>query len=338
MRILINKNKNLITSFAGAALVATITSTAVHAEHRSQVRNQPTFTPVYEAPAYNPGSHDFRTAHPMRVFVKIGGNRHSKGDGHHSAPAVYQKIGYHLPSYITLVNSPAYADLVIKVRQTDYKLSYRVIDVDRKDKKYKKSRRYAGGNCGYYRKAFYTKIKEKGEAYASYNVKVRFRGYETNREHFTLRSAENYSYGTELRAATNCGITPTNRMPSNGVAKLFRRSSEDYRQSVSHRIKRESVANLGRHLAHQIKHKAGRFYTTLAARLNHERIEYGYDHNFNTCTDRAHNHRRQHSDNRGFYSSNDHSYYEPRTRYDHGRTDRKQLPHHRPRNSVQYGR
>ncbi|PCI64063.1 MAG: hypothetical protein COB37_02580 [Kordiimonadales bacterium] len=335
MRTLTKNNKKLITSFAGVALVATISGTAAQADHTTP---QPTYTPVYEAPAYNPGSHQFRANHPMRVFVKIGGNRHSNGDGHHSAPAVYQKIDYHLPSYITLVNSPAYADLVIKVRQTDYKLNYRVIDVDRKDKKYKKSRRYAGGNCGYFRKAFYTKVKEKGEAYASYNVKVRFKGYDTSREHFTLRSAENYSYGTELRAITNCGIRPTNRMPSNGVAKLFSRSGEGYRNSVSHRIKRESIADLGRHLAHQIQHKAGGFYPTLAAKLNHERIEYGYDHNFDTCTNAAHNHRRQHSGNSSFYSDNDQSYYAPRSRYDQNGQNPRHQPTRRPRYTPHYGR
>lgn len=225
---------------------------------------------------YAANDFDFRAAHPIKVFVNVrkgGGNREAE-DRRRYAPKTWHQLGYHLPDYVRIVDSPRYADLVVRVREVDYDLNFRVIDVDRKDKKYKKSRRYTGGRCGIYHKAYYTKIKEKGEAYASYDIKVNLKGIGRDRDYFTLRSAENFSYGTELRANTNCGMRPTNHMPSNGVAKLFRRASDGYRHHVAREIREEATRDLSRKLAHNIRKQADYYYTDLAARLSYGDSRY----------------------------------------------------------------
>ena len=178
-------------------------------------------------------------------------------------------MGQFLPSYVTVVDSPEYADLVIRVRETDYNLDFRIIDVDRKDKRYKKNRRYTGGRCGVHLKAFYSKVKEKGEAYASYNVKVNLKGIGRDTDQFTLRAAENFTYGTKLRAKTNCGVRPTQHMPSNGVANLFSKSNDGYRHQVARKIRNEATSKLSRQIAHRVHAQADYFYTDLAAKLTY---------------------------------------------------------------------
>jgi len=246
----------LTTGLTAVTLIAGL-STPLYADHPPQ--------DAY-IPAIDATDIEFRANHPLKVFVKVASGRRSNknlGSQH-----TFHKMRYLLPAYVTLVESPAYADLIIKVRQTNYELDYRVIDTDRKDKKYKKSRRQTGGRCGYFQKAYYTKVKEKGEAYASYNVKLNLKGFGREHDKITLRSAENFSYGANLRASTNCGIRQTHHMPSKGVAKLFRQASQDYRYQVAHKIREEAAEDLGLFLAHNIKAKANHFYGGLAARLN----------------------------------------------------------------------
>jgi len=227
---------------------------ADHAERREYV------------PIINAANPQFRSNHPLKVYVKVGIGR--REDGHQQAAHTFNKMQHLLPTYIALTDNRAAADLVIKVQQTDYTLNYRIIDTDNKDKKYKKDRRKTGRKCGYYQKAYYTKVKEKGEAYASYNVKTNLKGFGREYDQVTLRSAENFSYGANLRASTNCGIRQTNHMPSNGVAKLFRQAEPEYRHHVSYKIRQEAAETLGLHLARTIGAKSNDFYVGLAARLN----------------------------------------------------------------------
>jgi hypothetical protein len=245
-------------------------------------------TPVVH---YAANDASFRAAHPIRVFIKLSdenrenwgrkGHGHGKYSGFSTPPRMLHKIDHYLPGYVRLVQSPAEADLVMKVRRTDYSLNFRIIDVDQKDKKYKNSRKYSRGRCGLHHRAFYTKVKEKGEAYASYNVKAVLKGIDRDRDHFTLRSAENFTYGKDLRATTNCGMRPTNVMPSSGVAELFAKSNKGYRHHVAREIRREASTDLSRQLAHRIRSQSNHFYVNLAMELNerhnrqHER--YGYN-------------------------------------------------------------
>ena len=218
----------------------------------------------------------FRADNPLRLFIQTGirgdrrhQNTRRRGQGQRTNLQQHQ-VAEILPDYIIPVASAREADLVIRVRQTDYNLDFRVIDVDQKDKKYKKDRRYVGGRCGVFHKAYYTKVKEKGEAYASYKVAVRLKGISQDRDQFTLRAAKNFSYGTNLRAATNCGLQSTQHMPSKKVVKLFGKADPGYRHRIATQIRGKAINDLSRQIARRVLVQADYFYTDLAARLSHQ--------------------------------------------------------------------
>jgi len=234
------------------------------------------------APRYVASDTRFREAHPIRVYVTIGETRQERhagerrrghrGNGKLRPPQTLQtlnQLGNQLPDYVRIVHSPDDADLVIRVRETDYNLDFRVLDVDRKDKKYKKGRRYSPGRCGVHHKAYFNKVKEKGEAYATYSLRVNLKGIGRDQNQFTLRADKKYNYGTDLRAATNCGMRPTNRMPSNDVAELFARSNKNYRHYVAREIREEAVGKLSLRIAHRIRQQSDYFYGDLATRLRY---------------------------------------------------------------------
>jgi len=239
-------------------------------------------------PHYSANDASFRAAYPLRVFVQVGNSRRERGnrersgrrrDTTHRDIAQIHQLEYLLPSYVIRTANAEQADLILKVRRTDYDLNFRVIDLDQKDKKYKKSRRFTGDRCGNFHKAYYTRVKEKGEAYATYNLSVRLNGIGRDREQFTLRSAKNFSYGTNLRASTNCGMRPTQHMPSNGVAKLFGKANDSYRHHIADDIRTRAANDLSQQIARRIKLQADYFYTDLAARLTYgTRSEEDHDH------------------------------------------------------------
>jgi hypothetical protein len=229
----------------------------------------------------------FRAHNPIKVFMKLNDEdgRHPpkrrdysrrgvvKGDLQGKA-RIKQQVEAYLPDYVRFVSTPAWADLVLRVNRTDYSLNFRVVDVDHKDKKYKKARHYSGGRCGIHHRAFYTKIKEKGEAFASYQIKANLKGVDRDWDQITLRSAEDFTYGKDLRATTNCGMRPTHVMPSSGVAELFARAGGGYRNHVAQEIKQEAMGDLSRQLAGRIRAYADQYYHDLAYELNspHRRL------------------------------------------------------------------
>lgn len=188
-------------------------------------------------------------------------------DMHYDALTM-RELHERLPDNILIVDSPYYADMVMNVRQDSYNLNFRIVDTDRKDKKYKKSRRYTGGRCGVYKRAYYTRIKEKGEAHASYSLKITLRGIDKYRDDLRLRASEHFKYGQNLTARTNCGRRPTSHMPSNGVAKLFSKAHPEYRHHVAEEIREEAAEELGEKLARHIRKQAHRFYAYME---NHPR-------------------------------------------------------------------
>ena len=266
----------LETNIQKTAAIAAIAFTGAFAPVQAGDGNGNYYNERYTevAPAINPHDPAFRHAHPLKVYVNLQSRK--RGAKRVAFPGqTLNKLRYNLPDYAILVDHPRDADMVVRARLQDYDLSFRVIDVDSKDKKYKKSRRYTGGQCGTHYKAFYTRVKEKGEAYANYNIRVRINGQATYRDHIRLRSAENFSYGRDLRARTNCGVQPTRHYPSNGVAELFYKSGPDYKDRVAREIRAEAARDLGRAIAKQVHHYSNDFYVGLAGRLN----DYNYSHN-----------------------------------------------------------
>lgn len=237
------------TAFTGAAL-------AYHPDDR-------------HAPHYDSQSKDFRSDNPLRVFIDVDTPREHRERGTTGFEArALHATDRSLPSYIQIVGNRRHADMVVQAEQTGYSLDFRVVDVDREDKKYKKAYRYVGGRCGHHIKAYYTEIKEKGEAYASYNLSVAVRGEGRVQDTIRLRSAEDYRYGKNLTARTNCGTTPTHHYPSKGVAELFAKASPEYREQVARDISLEAADDLGRALARQIRDKADNYYAGLAVRYS----------------------------------------------------------------------
>lgn len=258
-----------------AAATATAVAGAASAHHP-----EPHPVPVYDA-----DSREFRSHNPLRVFIDVDTpeERRERGTTPFEARALHA-ADRSLPSYVQIVSNRRDADMIVRAQQTDYSLGFRVVDVDREDKKYKKRYRYVGGQCGHYIKAYYTEVKEKGEAYASYDVRVAVRGEGRQRDHLRLRSAEDFRYGKNLTARTNCGTTPTDHYPSRSVADLFAKASPAYRDQVAREIRREAADDLGRALARQIRDQADYYYTGLAVRYSEA----------------------QRHDNRPYYSDSDH--------------------------------
>lgn len=240
----------------------------------------------YEPPLPGHGT-SYHVVQPFKVYVSIRdtGYRSRQSDPRdrrrsdrqvrrQSGHDIYtdltmRKLAHALPSNILLVDSPSYADMVVKVRQTGFNLDFRVTDVDRKDKKYKKSRRYTGGQCGVHHRAFYTRVEERGEANAFYSVRFDVKGFEISHDEFRLRNSEKFRYGKDLTASTNCGMRPTHNLPSNKVEKLFAQSNPGYRHHVAEEIRRETAEDLGHKLARQIRHSANRYYSHLEGHHGH---------------------------------------------------------------------
>lgn len=233
-----------------------------------------------DGPAFDPASYEFRASHPIRLFVDVD----TRGEGRERHTTMFEartldKIRHNLPNYVQLVSNRRQANMVVRAQQTEYDLNFRVIDTDREDKKYKKKYRNMGGRCGHYIKAYYTEVKEKGEAYASYRVNVSTRGLGRNSNQIRLRSAENFTYGTNLMARTNCGMTPTDLYPSSGVAKLFSKASPAYRKHVANEIRQEAADDLGKVLARKVAQQADHYYADLSVRFSQG---YGHDDDRNS--------------------------------------------------------
>lgn len=244
----------------------------------------------YEPPRPGYGG-EYHLAEPFKVYVSIRDrgyvDRHTdyrdrRHNGRQVRPrrsdTIYtdiamRKLSYELSGDIILVDNPSYADMVVKVRQTSFNMDFRVTDVDRKDKKYKKSRRFTGGRCGVHHRAYYTRVEERGEANAYYTVKLDVKGFETRRDDFRLRNSEKFRYGKDLTASTNCGVRPTHHLPSNGVEKLFAQSNPGYRHHVVDEIQRETAEDLGRKLAREIRRSANRYFSHI-----HQHRDYGAYH------------------------------------------------------------
>ncbi|MBL4838977.1 MAG: hypothetical protein JKY34_15525 [Kordiimonadaceae bacterium] len=292
---------NLTKTFGAAAfLAATVISAPIAADHTD------TYDQPFDAVQIDPTNPAFREANPIRVYIAIQteaelrrnhthrGTRHTHNNGydHNDARAhqgdrsrqqaqhqhaddngfeqrALRSITRTLPHNIILVGSPRHSDMTVRVRQKQYDINFRIVDVDEKDKKYKKKYRNAGGSCGLHHRAFYTRVKEKGEANAYYDLKFTLKGLQTYRNSIHVRSSEKFSYAKNLRARTNCGVGPTKQLPSKGVTKLFYQASPHYRQQVVNEIRREAADDLGRTIARKIKRRSNQHYVALAERLNH---------------------------------------------------------------------
>lgn len=224
--------------------------------------------PYHGAVGPDPIDSEFRASHPVKVYVDVAQDRRVRRDRRSRTDAADQyvrdRLHYRLPPYVVLVSNRRNADLAIKAQLMDYELSFHITDVDRRDKKYKKRYRYTGGKCGQHKRAYYTRVTEKGVSLADYKLSVRLKGIDSYSDTTRIRAAESYRYGEKLSALTNCGVAPAVHYPNKKVAKLFTRARGVYRDTIAHNVRKESLKKLTNVLANVIKGRSDQFYAALA--------------------------------------------------------------------------
>ena len=212
---------------------------------------------------------EFRASHPVKVFVDVAQDRRIRSDRYRRTDAadhyVRDRLHYQLPPYVVLVSNRRSADMTVQAQLLDYDLSFHITDVDRRNKKYKKHYRYTGGKCGQHKRAYYSRVTEKGVALADYKLSVRLKGVAAYSDTTRIRSAESYRYGENLSALTNCGVAPAVHFPNKTVAKLFTRAGGAYRDTVAKEVRQKSLKSLSNVLAHAIRGRTEQFYAELAS-------------------------------------------------------------------------
>lgn len=218
-------------------------------------------------PVADPLSHEFRASHPFRVFVDLqkGRDRLGRGNGHEPADNyIRSRMQRLLPGNIVLVSNRRDADMLVRAQLTGYDLSFHITDVDRRNKKYKKRFRYTPGQCGFHKRAYYTRVTEKGVARADYQLSFRLRGEGAYHDAVHISAAESYRYGEDLQALTNCGVAPSVNYPNSTVARLFSQAGGHYRDVLAEEIHTNGLRKLAYVLAGKVNARADQFYVSLA--------------------------------------------------------------------------
>ncbi len=256
-----NKKKSRNTLISGLFVAAAgLTQTAAADPHRYATAPNPI--------APDPINSEFRASHPVKIFVDVSQDRRVRSVRRSRTDSADQyvrdRLHYQLPPYIVLVSNRHDANMTVKAQLMDYDLSFHTTDVDRRNKKYKKRYRYTGGVCGQHKRAYYTRVTEKGVALADYKLSVRLKGIDRYSDTVRIRAAESYRYGEKLSALTNCGVVPSVHYPNKTIAKLFTRAGGTYRNAVAHDVRKESLKKLTYILAGTIKGRTDQFYAALA--------------------------------------------------------------------------
>ncbi len=221
----------------------------------------------YVQPVADPISHEFRVSHPFKVYVDLqkGRERLSRSNGHEPADNfIRSRMRNLLPGNIVLVSNRRDADMLVRAQLTGYDLSFHITDVDRRNKKYKKRYRYTPGQCGHHKRAYYTRVTEKGVARADYQLSFRLRGEGTYQDAVHISAAESYRYGENLQALTNCGVGPSINYPNSTVARLFSQADGRYRDVLAEEIHTNGLRKLAYVLAGKVNARADQFYVALA--------------------------------------------------------------------------
>lgn len=228
----------------------------------------PAFADPYTSHTADPIDYEFRATHPFKVFVSV--NDRNRNGRDKTSYIVRDRIAGLVPSYVVLVSDRRAADMTIRANELDYHLSFHVTDVDQRNKKYKKRRRYVGGQCGIHQRAYYTRITEKGVALADYKLSVRLRGSGRYTDAIRIKADEKFRHGQNLRAQTNCGVVPTAHYPNSAVARLFSQSADQKKQAIAYEVRREATNKLAHAIARNINGRSEQFYANLAAQYSYE--------------------------------------------------------------------
>lgn len=227
----------------------------------------PSLADPYASYAADPIDYEFRASHPFKVFVTV--DTQDRRSSKEASYAVRDYVAGLVPSYVVLVSDRRNADMAMRADELDYRLSFHVTDVDQRRKKYKKGRKFTGGQCGIHQRAYYTRITEKGVALADYKLSTRLRGAGSYADVFSVRADDHYRHGQNLRAQTNCGLVPTTHYPNAAVQRLFSRSLDQQRQSAAFDVRQKTTAKLAHVIAEQINARSEQFYSGLAAQYSY---------------------------------------------------------------------
>lgn len=229
----------------------------------------------YVQPVADPISHEFRASHPFKVYVDLqkGRERLGRNSGFEAADNyIRNRMQHLLPGNIVIVSNRRDADMLVRAQLTGYDLSFHITDVDRRNKKYKKRYRYTPGQCGYHKRAYYTRVTEKGVARADYQLSFRLRGEGSFHDAVHISASESYRYGENLQALTNCGVAPSANYPNSTVARLFSQAGGHYRDVLAEEIHTNGLRKLAYVLAGKVNARADQFYVALAQQhLEHDR-------------------------------------------------------------------
>ncbi len=251
------KTKTVATLITLATLAAPMMSSSAFADHSHHNQYKPQYSEHMQSHSITP--------RPFLVFVDVGTNIRKRRDKsprsrqNHSTNIAMETIARNLPVGIKLIHNRRDADLVIRAHERDFDVNFYVIDRDLENKKYKKSRRHnysQSAQCGYFHRAYYTEIKEKGIGRYHYDIKMRLKGINHDRFVIDGTASESYRYAINLKAQTNCGLIETHLAPSNKVERQLQRAQSGYKHEVIRDLRREAAQEVGYKLARIIKNQA----------------------------------------------------------------------------------
>ncbi len=196
---------------------------------------------------------------PFKVYLKFTGEgsdanfRRGRNGNSQRAEKFADLVRYYFkddaPANVQLTRNKRRADLILKVRKTDYDFDFSVVDRDRKSKKYKSRNRYQGGTCGYYKRAYYDQITARGTAIFNFDIRVRDGNGYNYSYNVNGRESERFRYAQNLTADTNCGRRSVDVYPSRKVSVAFEKGSPSYRRQ----IRREVRSDVARRLAQSLR-------------------------------------------------------------------------------------
>ncbi|TNE67534.1 MAG: hypothetical protein EP335_01120 [Alphaproteobacteria bacterium] len=210
---------------------------------------------------YEAADAHFRAENPIRVFVEVDA-KGRRADREFENIALHS-MGRSLPPYVRLVSDARRADLVISADEDDYDVDFRVVDRDREHDDYNDKHKYKS-RCRRFETAYYTEIKEKGEAEGRYTLKTRMRHHGTDIDRIRIDNDASYTYTNKIEAKSDCGMVETNHAPNQKVKDMLARSEPGYRDQVARDIRRDTAEDLGRALASRIARDADRYYAGLS--------------------------------------------------------------------------
>lgn len=178
----------------------------------------------------------------IRVYLRIDGPDDFAG-------AVREAYAYAAPETVVVVRYRAAADVVIKLVERAYEVTFYKRHQRPRKKKYKKRYRRAADRCQNLYKAYYDEITERAVARFDYRVKIRAYGWGSARDRIRDTVYQDFRYAVNLRSQTGCGVKPSEVFPSKKVRRLFENNTPDQRREIREILRSQTARTLAHTLA-----------------------------------------------------------------------------------------